>query len=136
MIRLEHLQSQSKLPDIVRALNPQRSSFGLRNCRQQKRGENSNDGNDHQKFNQSERRIFFIRVQSVFHPWLIIVGSIEIGTVRFNQKVCPPQSARGLAHSKTLRELENHRAARSVLDCGGPPPLFPPATFQIMPMLD
>jgi hypothetical protein len=66
----------------------------------------------------------------------IIVGLIEIGTVRFNQKVRPPQSARGLAHSKTLRELEKSSPARSVLDCGGPPPLFQPATFQIMPMLN
>ena len=49
------LQSKPKLPHVVDALNTQCSSFGLRNYRQQKRGENSDDGDDRQKFNQSER---------------------------------------------------------------------------------
>jgi len=42
------------------------------------------------------------------------------------------QSARGLAHSKTLRA---HRAApniRQVLDCGSPLPLFPPIVHSKM----
>src|ERR1035437_7003268 len=30
--------------------------------------------------------------------------------------------------------FRNHRVARSVLDCGGPPPLFPEA-YQTVPML-
>src|SRR5450759_5756068 len=30
--------------------------------------------------------------------------------------------------------FRNHRVARSVLDCGGPPPLFP-ETYQTVPML-
>jgi hypothetical protein len=38
------------------------------------------------------------------------------------------QSARGLAHSKTLRAVERHRERASVLECGGPPPLFFRAT--------
>ena len=66
MIRLEHLQSHSKLPNIVRTLNSQRFSFRLRNSRQQKRSKNCDDGNDHQQFNQRERRIFFIRVHLCF----------------------------------------------------------------------
>ncbi len=60
MIRLEHLQSQSKLPNIIRTLNSQRLSFGLRNCRQQKRRENCDDGNDHQQFHQRECGVFTI----------------------------------------------------------------------------
>src|SRR5277367_3551830 len=61
----------SQLSHVVGALNSQRSSFDLRNRRQQKRGKNSNDGDDDQKFNQSERKVIFICVQSVFHLWLI-----------------------------------------------------------------
>jgi hypothetical protein len=33
-------------------------------------------------------------------------------------------SARGLAHSKTLRAHVNDRKRACVLDCGGPPALF------------
>ena len=44
------------------------------------------------------------------------------------------QSARGLAHSKTLRVFRNHRITRSVLECGGPPPLFPEA-YHTVPRL-
>ena len=37
-------------------------------------------------------------------------------------------SARGLAHSKTFRSIRKPAGIRaSVLDCGGPPPLFPGA---------
>jgi hypothetical protein len=35
------------------------------------------------------------------------------------------QSARGLAHSKTLRVRRAAPNFRQVLDCGSPPPLFP-----------
>jgi hypothetical protein len=35
-------------------MNSQRFSFGLRNCRKQKRGENSDDGDDDQKLDQSK----------------------------------------------------------------------------------
>jgi adenine-specific DNA methylase len=35
----------------------------------------------------------------------------------------PPQSARGLAHSTTLREFEARADARQLLDCGSPLPL-------------
>ena len=34
------------------------------------------------------------------------------------------KSARGLAHSKTLSRVNEHRNIRQVLGCGGPPPLF------------
>ena len=42
-----------------------------------------------------------------------------------NPTRAPFQSARGLAHSKTWRTSQRPRAARSVLDCGSPLPLFP-----------
>jgi hypothetical protein len=40
---------------------------------------------------------------------------------------CPRrgESARGLAHSKTLRARGSRSLRASVLECGGPPPLFP-----------
>jgi hypothetical protein len=34
------------------------------------------------------------------------------------------ESARGLAHSRTLRARQAAPDFRQVLDCGGPPPLF------------
>jgi hypothetical protein len=40
------------------------------------------------------------------------------------------QSARGLAHSKTLRVRRTAPDIRQVLDCGGPPPLFPGSIAQ------
>src|SRR5665213_4371388 len=55
----EFLQSQAKLPHIISALNSLRPSFGLRNCRQQKRRQNSDDCDDNQKFNQRECRLNF-----------------------------------------------------------------------------
>ena len=70
IIRNEILYAKAQLMQVADASDLLRSPFGLRNCREQKRGENSDDGNDYQQFNQSERKIFFIRVQSVFHPWL------------------------------------------------------------------
>ena len=42
-----------------------------------------------------------------------------------NPNRAPFQSARALAHSKTWRTSQRPRAARSVLDCGSPLPLFP-----------
>ena len=39
--------------------------------------------------------------------------------------ILPPQSARGQAHCKTLRAIPAPRERASVLECGGPPPLFP-----------
>ena len=48
-----HLQADTQLMKIIDALNSLRSCFGLRNCRQQKRGENSDDGDDDQKFNRA-----------------------------------------------------------------------------------
>ena len=69
-------QANAELMQIANTLNSLRSSFGLRSGCQQKRGENCDDGNDNQKFNQCERKIFFIRVQSVFHPWLKIISKL------------------------------------------------------------
>ncbi len=66
----ENMQRYTLLTQIVDALNFLRLGLGLRNSHQQKRGENCDDGNDNQQFSQRERKIFFIRVQSVFHPWL------------------------------------------------------------------
>ena len=43
---------------VAGTLNSLRSFFSLRNCRQQKRGKNSDDGNDHQKFNQVNANLF------------------------------------------------------------------------------
>jgi hypothetical protein len=40
------------------------------------------------------------------------------------------QSARGLVHSKTLRVRRAAPHFRQVLDCGGPPPLFPGTIAQ------
>src|ERR1035437_3993623 len=48
------------------------------------------------------------------------------------------QSARGLAHSRTLRAVRwSSASAPAVLDCGGPPPLFhrapnPPANSNAL----
>jgi hypothetical protein len=75
--------SQSKLPNIIYALNLIRSLFGFRNCRQQKRGTNCGDGNDYQKFNQRERKLIVIRVQPVFHPWLKIISNLSATFPRF-----------------------------------------------------
>jgi hypothetical protein len=50
----ESLQSNTLLPHIVRALNSECPRFGLKNSRQQKRGENCNDSEDDQQFNQGE----------------------------------------------------------------------------------
>jgi hypothetical protein len=45
------------------------------------------------------------------------------------------QSARGLAHSKTLRVFqESSCCAQRLGECGGPPPLFPEA-YPTVPML-
>ena len=63
------LHRLSKLSHVVDTLNLQCSSLDLSNRRQQKRGKNCDDGNDHQQFNQRERRIFFFHVQSAFHLW-------------------------------------------------------------------
>ena len=41
-----------------------------------------------------------------------------------------PQSARGQAHSTTLRAIPAFRESASVLECGGPPPLFPAAPIN------
>ena len=50
-----HLQAGAELMKIIDALNSLGSCFGLRNCHQQKRRQNSDDGDDDQKFNQRER---------------------------------------------------------------------------------
>ena len=55
IISENHLQTHAKLMKISNTLNSLRSCFRLRNCSQQKCGENCDDGNDDQKFNQSER---------------------------------------------------------------------------------
>jgi hypothetical protein len=43
----------------------------------------------------------------------------------------PSQSARGLAHSKTLRAFVSCGQTPRVLDCGGPPPLCPRTLTRI-----
>src|ERR1017187_2811764 len=58
-IRDEQLHRVSHLMNIVRALNSQRSSFCLRNRRQQKRGQDGDDGDDHEQFNQGEGTSWF-----------------------------------------------------------------------------
>ena len=60
IISEHHLQADTKLMKIIDALNSLGSCFGLRNCHQQKRGENSDDGDDDQKFNERERGIFIL----------------------------------------------------------------------------
>jgi len=49
-----------------------------------------------------------------------------------SMSVAPFQSARGLAHSKTLRVGRAAPNFRQVLDCGGPPPLFPGCSAQFV----
>jgi hypothetical protein len=46
------MQGEAQLMQIVDALSLLRPSFGLDHYRQQKRSENSDDGDDNQKFNQ------------------------------------------------------------------------------------
>jgi hypothetical protein len=46
------------------------------------------------------------------------------------------QSARGLAHSKTLRARRAVLHFRQVLDCGGPPPLFQSVFIRVHPWLN
>ena len=60
IVREEILQADTNLMQIVHALNLLRPFFGLRNCRKQKRGENSDDGNDDQQFHQCERGILIL----------------------------------------------------------------------------
>jgi hypothetical protein len=48
----------------------------------------------------------------------------------FGFAIAPLQSARGLAHSTTLRVRRAVPNFRQVLDCGGPPPLFPDTIAQ------
>ena len=48
-------QCESELPYVIGTLNSQRPCLGHGNCNEQKRGQNSNDGDDDQKFNQTER---------------------------------------------------------------------------------
>jgi hypothetical protein len=51
------------------------------------------------------------RKQPTVKPWVGLMKEIH--------------SARGLAHSKTLRAVRSSPGKRaSVLECGGPPPLF------------
>lgn len=60
MIFVDHgLHCDSKLPHIVHTLNPLRPGFDLRNGRQQQRGENSDDGDDHQQFDQGKTGSMF-----------------------------------------------------------------------------
>ena len=70
IVREDYLQANTQLMQVANTLDLLRSSFRFRNGRKQKRGENCDDGNDHQQFNKRERKTFFIRVQSVFHLWL------------------------------------------------------------------
>ena len=60
IVRKEILQAETKLMQIIDALNLLRFSFGLRNRRQQKRRQNSDDGDDDQQFNQRERGILIL----------------------------------------------------------------------------
>jgi hypothetical protein len=65
------LQTDSELMQIVDALDLLRSFFGLRKCREQKRGENCDDGNYDEKFNQRERGTFILaaagHAQAILH---------------------------------------------------------------------
>ena len=56
IVRENYLQADTQLMQIAHTLNLLRFSFGLRNCREQKRGKNSYDGDDDQQFRQRERR--------------------------------------------------------------------------------
>lgn len=52
------------------AYNTLRPGLGLRNRRQQKRSQDSDDGDDHQEFNQRKRRLI---VPFQFNKWQFIV---------------------------------------------------------------
>ena len=49
VFRSEFLQGKSKLPHVIRTLNPLRPRFGLSNRREQKHRQNPGYGNNHQK---------------------------------------------------------------------------------------
>jgi hypothetical protein len=71
----------------------------------------------------------------IVHPKLILAAAVflqlpECARPRAQQRGKAGrhrfgQSARGLAHSKTLRAVRMSQENACVLDCGGPPPLFP-----------
>ena len=67
----ESIQGETQLSQIVDALNPLRSGFGLGNCRQQKRRQNSDDGDDEKQFRQRKCGIFILaaagHVQAIPH---------------------------------------------------------------------
>jgi hypothetical protein len=54
------MQSETQLSQIIDALNLLRSCFGMKNCRKQKRGENSDYADDDQQFRQRERGILIL----------------------------------------------------------------------------
>jgi hypothetical protein len=74
----------------------------------------------------------------VVHPKMILAAAVffarrEMSWFRttgrpfayFASLAVPSESARGLAHSTTLRAIGMSPANACVLDCGGPPPLCP-----------
>ena len=50
------IEGDAKLPHITHTLNPLRSGLGLRQCWQEQRRKDSDDGDDNQQFNERECR--------------------------------------------------------------------------------
>ncbi len=65
----ENMHRYTLLTQVVRALNSLCSSLCMRNYRQQKRRQNSDDGDDSQKLNQGEGRMF--AREAMPRPYLI-----------------------------------------------------------------
>ena len=54
VVRNELLERKTQLPDIIQALNSLRFSFGAGNCRKHQSRQNSDNGDNHQQFSQTE----------------------------------------------------------------------------------
>lgn len=55
-----HLRCQIDLPQVVRAVRPLGNGFGAPRSSQEKRGQNADDGDNHQQFDQSKTRFSFL----------------------------------------------------------------------------
>jgi hypothetical protein len=67
IIRDKSSERESQLTHIVGALNSLRSGFDPRHCRQQKRGHDCDDGDDHQQLNQGET----VTIRSSHIDWTV-----------------------------------------------------------------
>src|ERR1039458_7457332 len=75
----------------------------------------------------------FRLVHSILYAVYIVIGPQQFGGNPANLSFIAKRQRAGAVQDAS-RISRNHRVARSVLECGGPPPLFP-ETYQTMPTL-